>query len=150
MTTASFSMSASADNENINAFADCGIGAGIFDNDTAAIISNVIWDLGTTAVSSKISSPETCDGGEKKVTAAKFIFDSYANLEEETALGKGEHLTAMLSILSCDTASHTNVVANIRKDLGTLILDDSYSAKSKVEKSKAFFNSVVSQCEKAA
>ena len=57
--------------ENINPWKHCGIGAIIFDdNGTAAAISNIIWDLGTTAVSSKVSSADSCEG--KLVTAAVF------------------------------------------------------------------------------
>ncbi|WP_235956226.1 hypothetical protein [Grimontia sedimenti] len=41
----------------------------------AAGISNVIWDLGTTAVSSNISSQETCEGS--RVKAAMFIQDNF-------------------------------------------------------------------------
>lgn len=56
-------VSSTANSQEINAWKHCGIGAMIFnDNETAAAISNVIWDLGTTALSSKISSQESCEG----------------------------------------------------------------------------------------
>ena len=59
-----FSVVHSEEVESIeNAYVQCGIGAAIFKNNkTAAIISNIIWDLGTTAISSQTSSPETCEG----------------------------------------------------------------------------------------
>ena len=42
--------------DDINPWKHCGIGAMIFDdNGAAAAISNIIWDLGTTALSTKIS-----------------------------------------------------------------------------------------------
>lgn len=65
-----------------NAFSQCGIGAAIFTkNETAAIISNIIWDLGTTAFSSQTSSPESCSGAS--TTAALFINETYPVLEEQ-------------------------------------------------------------------
>ena len=52
----------------INPWQHCGIGAAIFDdNTTAAAISNVIWDSGTTAVTSATISPGSCEGEEIKV-----------------------------------------------------------------------------------
>ena len=55
-----------------NPFTDCGIGAALFpDTHWAAVTSNVIWDVGTTALTSATASPETCSGA--KVEAAMFI-----------------------------------------------------------------------------
>ena len=62
---AGLSSNAMADDhmEKVNPWKQCGIGAMIFDdNGTAAAISNIIWDLGTTALSTKISSEESCNG----------------------------------------------------------------------------------------
>ena len=82
----------------INPWKHCGIGAMIFDdNGAAAAISNVIWDLGTTAVSSKVSSEDSCDG--KEVKTAQFIQDNYDQVIEETSQGAGIHLTSMLNML---------------------------------------------------
>src|SRR5690554_322833 len=77
----------------INPWQHCGIGAMIFtDNGVAAAISNVIWDLGTTAVASATISPESC--GTTLVTVALLIDSSYDQLAMETAQGSGEHLNA--------------------------------------------------------
>ena len=55
--------------KKLNPWQDCGIGAMIFPNNgAAAAISNIIWDLGTTAVSTNVSSQESC-ASEKAQTA---------------------------------------------------------------------------------
>jgi hypothetical protein len=49
-------------------YTDCGIGAALFkETDWAAISSNVIWDLGSTALTSATMSPETCSKQKVKV-----------------------------------------------------------------------------------
>lgn len=100
----------------INPWTQCGIGAMIFqDTAPAAAISNVIWDLGTTAVSSKISSESTCEGSEVKT--AQFIQDNYNKVLEETSQGSGEHLTAMLEMLELEASTHEQVIASVRTEM---------------------------------
>ena len=84
-----------------NPFSDCGIGAALFkDTKWAAVTSNVIWDVGTTAVTSATASPETCTGAN--IIAAKFIIDNYDNIVEEIAEGSGDHLASMYGVLGCN------------------------------------------------
>ncbi|PKF50967.1 DUF3015 family protein [Enterovibrio nigricans] len=105
-----------AESNDFNPWTQCGIGAMIFeDNGTAAAISNVIWDLGTTAVSSKISSEDTCKGSEVK--AAQFIQDNFDKVLEETSQGSGAHLTAMLEILDVEDVAQPQVIASVRADV---------------------------------
>lgn len=102
--------------EKLNPWKQCGIGAMIFnDNGAAAAISNIIWDLGTTAVSSNISSQGSCEGA--KVAAAQFINDSIVNIEEETVVGNGQHLTAMLNMMGCEASAHPSIINAVRADL---------------------------------
>lgn len=102
--------------QKINPWKQCGIGAMIFDdNGAAAAISNIIWDLGTTAVTSNISSQESCEG--VKVAAAQFINDSIINIEEETVIGNGKHLTAMLNMMGCEASAHPAIINAVRADL---------------------------------
>ena len=80
-----------------NPFTDCGIGAALFPNTGwAAVTSNVIWDVGTTAVISATASPETCSGSSAQ--AAKFINDTYDSVIEDTARGDGEYVATLLEI----------------------------------------------------
>ena len=102
--------------DKVNPWKHCGIGAMIFDNNgAAAAISNIIWDLGTTAVSSKVSSEDSCEGANVK--AAQFIQDNYNQVLEETSQGNGEHVTAMLDMLSVEEAKQPQVLAAIRTEM---------------------------------
>lgn len=119
-------------------YVDCGIGAALFPNTHwAAITSNVIWDLGTTAVTSATASPETCQGSSAK--AAKFIHDTYDRVVENTARGEGEHLTALMQIYGCTSDSHAEIVSAIRGEIGETVSQDSYAEMSALEKSEAYF-----------
>lgn len=124
-----------------NPFSDCGIGAAIFSNTAwAAATSNVIWDLGTTAVTSATASPETCSG--QAVKTAMFINQTYDQLVEETAKGEGEHITAMLDLAGCSSVDHAAVRSEIRSTMGTVVGDQSYSSMTHVEKASAYYDAM--------
>ncbi len=96
--------STSVQAQDVNPWQDCGIGAMIFpENGGAAAISNIIWDLGTTAVSSASSSAESCEG--ERVKTAQFINETYNLLEDEIVEGNGDHFTAMLEMMQCDASA---------------------------------------------
>ncbi|GHG59644.1 hypothetical protein GCM10010919_02370 [Alishewanella longhuensis] len=115
--------------QKVNPWKQCGIGAMIFDdNGTAAAISNVIWDLGTTAVSSNVSSQDSCNG--LKVAAAEFINSTITNIEEETVIGEGQHLTAMLNLMGCEVAAHSAIIQDVRADLDVSVADKSSKAEA--------------------
>ncbi|HEX9474358.1 MAG TPA: DUF3015 family protein [Steroidobacteraceae bacterium] len=121
-----------------NPYTDCGIGAALFsDTKWAAVTSNVIWDLGTTAVISATASPQTCQG--KKVAAARFIDATYASLAEETAAGHGEHLTTVLNILECASNHRPQAVSRIRRDMGLEVADPQYVRQTHLEKASNFY-----------
>ena len=121
-----------------NPFSDCGIGAALFPTTHwAAVTSNVIWDVGTTAVTSATASPETCNGKRAKV--AYFINDMYDNVIEETAHGQGEHLVSMLEIYGCNTASHDEVVSAIRPQVAHMITSDGYAQRSRLDKAENYY-----------
>lgn len=101
--------------ETLNPWQDCGIGAAVFtENGTAAAISNIIWDLGTTAVSSNVSSQDSCQGSKAKT--AMFIQATMPTLEQQIATGEGEYVTAMLELRGCESASHAGIVTAVRKE----------------------------------
>ncbi len=135
--TASFSITASAQTPSSatdveNAFAQCGIGAAIFqNNETAAIISNVIWDLGTTALSSQTSSPSSCSGANK--TAAAFIYETYPNLEEDIVKGGGAHVAALMQIAGCESSSQAIAVSSMQADLADELSADTDRLKKSVK-----------------
>lgn len=120
-----------------NPYSDCGIGAAIFSkNSAAAAISNVIWDLGSTAVTSATLSPETCSG--EKVDTAKFILESIDNLESDVALGKGEHVDALASLMQCDGG--TNLADMTSTNYSSFVSSEEYQSASNVTKASAFYD----------
>lgn len=130
-----------ATKEDINPWQHCGIGAMIFDdNTTAAAISNVIWDSGTTAVTSATISPDTCNS--KEIEVAQFIDETYDQLAIETAMGEGEYLAAALGLMNCSTAAGVDVVSQLRADLQSVSADADYAEQPHADKAFQYYNSL--------
>jgi hypothetical protein len=124
-----------------NPYTDCGIGAALFtETKWAAVTSNVIWDLGLTALTSATASPQTCSG--KKIAAALFIHHTYDKLAEETASGQGEHLTTVLNIFECDNSRHVNAVRQIRGAMGHAVATPNYIEQTHIDKASNYYSIV--------
>jgi hypothetical protein len=124
-----------------NPFVDCGIGAALFkDVHWAAVTSNIIWDIGTTAVTSATASPETCQA--RKVETAQFILDTYDNLAEETAAGQGQHITAALNKFGCEVNDHAQITQAMRQQLAIGISQSAYNSQSAIEKAAAYYQAL--------
>lgn len=122
-----------------NAWRQCGIGAMIFPKTGwAAVTSNIIWDAGTTATTSSSSSESQCAG--RASTAAKYIHQNYAVLEEETASGNGAHLVTVLNILDCKKATHGKIIESVRSNFAQ-------DLKSGVPTDEAYFNNLMNVIE---
>lgn len=131
-----------------NIWRECGIGGMLFKKTGwAAITSNIIWDLGTTATSSNASSDDLCEG--PTASTASFVNETYANLEEEIAVGQGTHLTAMLNMLGCDSTSHTGIISGIRADLSSQMSQVEYTLHSKSQNAENLFNATMSRAQTA-
>jgi hypothetical protein len=130
-----------------NPYRDCGIGAALFPRTAwAAVSSNVIWDLGSTANTSATASPGTCQNPYR--SAAIFIRQRYNNLIEETASGKGENLVAVMDILGCGDEVQGDVVKTLRLQVGKDIVAQDYSSLTREEKSIAYFDRLTSTASK--
>jgi hypothetical protein len=128
--------------KELNPWIDCGIGAMIFtETGWAAVISNIIWDLGTTAVTSDQSSQHTCNS--KKAQTALYIGVNYASLAEETVKGDGKHLHAMLDLMGC-SAARDSIITDTRAQFGEYLGRDDYGQKSDSVKAEDFYNIVMS------
>ena len=115
-------------------YKECGLGAMIAPNHTTvAVVTNITWDLGTTAISSNISSEESCSGGKAKV--ATFIMKSYNNLEGEIASGEGKYLETLLSMTEKDTET-------LRSDFSDIVASADYSTLNQEEKAEKLYNLV--------
>ena len=134
------------DQRNINLFSDCGIGAALFpDAPVGAVSSNIIWDAGTTATSTFLSTPESCVNRAAQV--AVLINDTYKNIAEETAAGEGRHLVAMMDIMECDQAVRSDLVKSIRADFKGLVSSEDYSTKAHADKANDFYKAVITNVE---
>lgn len=124
-----------------NPYTDCGIGAALFpDTHWAAISSNVIWDVGTTAVTSATMSPQTCSG--KKVKTALFIRDSYEQVAEQTAQGQGEHLATALNLFECSADRQSAAIAAVRANMASVVSQPGFAAEPRLNKAAALFNAM--------
>lgn len=119
-------------------YTECGLGSLIAPSNTAvAAVTNVTWDSGTTAISSNISSPDTCKGGQAKKAA--FIHETYPQLERDLARGHGKHLDTLLSIAGCNVSVRENVGLALRSDFAKLIAEPGYSTRNRYEQSKGLY-----------
>ncbi len=128
-----------AKKEDPNPYTECGIGAMLFKNTHwAAVSSNIIWDLGITAITSATASPETCKGSS--YTAALFINTSYDRLVEETAAGKGDHLTTALGLFGCKEAQQADTVRQVRTAMGKVVAEPGYMKQTRLQKAEAYYS----------
>jgi hypothetical protein len=98
-------------------YTECGLGAVIAPNNGAvAAITNVTWDLGTTAVSSNMSSAENCKGGQKKV--AQLIQNAYPQLTADIAKGQGQNLDALSVAAQCGPTAGDKFKTQVRLQFG--------------------------------
>ena len=130
------SLSAHAERSFGDIYKECGLGALIFPEDPIiAVVTNVTWDLGTTAVTSDMSSPDTCHGG--KASMAAFILDAHPQIEQDLSTGEGEYLSAMVSLMGCESSVDTSVA--LRASFADAI-EQGYFEASDFEKSTMLFN----------
>ena len=96
---------------------------------------NLTSNSGTTATTTHSLTPGMCISGVE--TAAIFINDSFNALEVDLALGKGEHLQALNTIISCNHASSV-----LRKEYAEYAASTSYNTASRAEKAEKLFQIV--------
>lgn len=126
-----------------NPFSDCGIGAALFPkHPVGAVISNVIWDVGTTALTSATASPETCSG--KSMEVAQYILKSYDSLAEDTAKGQGQHLDSLLDLIGVSADARQETVTAIRQQMAGIVSSKEYSTATQAQKAESFYSVVSS------
>ena len=122
-------------------YTECGLGAMIAPRNTAvAAVTNVTWDSGTTAISSNISCPDSCNGGQEKV--ASFIYESYESIEKDLAKGNGNYLDNLLALTGYDAQAKKEFIIALRSDFKNIVADPSYTDKSHFEKAEGLYNLV--------
>ena len=125
-------------------YVGCGLGGLIgsaVDNKTGsqvlAIITNITFDLGTTASISYYSSEDTCYNN-KALTVA-FINQSYETLEKEIAMGKGEYFDALTALAVGQDGNADEYQAKVRQQFAEVVAAESYLQLSRVEKVEKLF-----------
>ena len=133
-------------------YTDCGLGALIGSSvsdqgtgDILAIITNITWDLGTTASSSNSMSPDTC--ARNKGRAAMFIFERYDSVAANLAKGSGTHIATLLQVSGCDAAIWDSATSDLRKELSTLTSQGDYSTLSRYDRADRFFDAYINTLE---
>lgn len=137
-------------NASAREFADiytqCGLGAMIAPkNDAVAAVTNVTWDLGTTAISSEATTPDSCAGG--KAQTAAYIYEVYPQLEKDLAKGDGAHLTALLTMAGCDTQAQDAVAHALRSDFATAVSEQGYTSQSRFQQAEGLHQRVHQRIE---
>ena len=130
-------------------YVECGLGALIAPNTpVVAVITNITWDLGTTAISSDISSPENCKGGQQEVAA--FIYDAYESLETDLASGEGTYLDLLVVLAEYDYQGGEGFVDTLRIGFAGLVAHPGYTTMSRFEKAEALYDLVYQGTENAS
>ena len=122
-------------------YTECGLGAMIApNNDTVAAITNVTWDLGTTAISTDVSSPENCNGGNAET--ASFIYESYDQIEKDIASGHGKFLDTLITLSAIDQSRAETFKKSLRQSFTQLVSKEGYSIENKFNQAEALFELV--------
>ena len=130
-------------------YTDCGIGGMIAPrSDAVAAVTNVTWDLGTTAISSNISSPDSCSGG--KAEEAAFIYESYDSLVVDLASGHGAYLDGLAALAGYEGKERQRFIAALRSGFAGLVAAPDYPEQDRYAKSEALYNLVNAQSARIA
>ncbi len=127
-------------------YTECGLG-GIIGSTASdknignvlAIITNVTWDLGTTASTSYFSSDGTC--ANKRAKVAAFINESYEKLEKEIANGDGKYFDTLATLATSDTKlDKQSYKASLREKFAKIVASKEYTKLSRYQKVEKLYN----------
>ena len=133
-----FSQSSMA-REFADIYSECGLGAIIAPrNEGVAAVTNVTWDSGTTAISSNVTTPESCQGGQEKT--ASFIHDSYQHLEKDLANGNGKYLDTLIALSGCNAETRPALAQALRSDFAQSVSAPGYSHQNRFEQANGLYD----------
>lgn len=119
-------------------YKECGLGGMLFSgHPTAAVISNILWDWGTTAISSDVSSPESCAGGE--ASTAALIHDGYEFLEKDLARGSGDYLDTLMALSGCNTDVYQPLTLALREGFSASVAVEGYTNQTQFQKAEKLY-----------
>ena len=119
-------------------FEECGIGALLFPKwPIGASVSNFTWDLGTTASTSGLTTPDACAGGKAKLAA--YIYKTYDSIEKDLANGNGEHLDTLAHLAGKNQHEKDSFILEVRHQFLQSVEKNNYSSMDQLEKAKAVY-----------
>lgn len=101
-----------------------------------ALITNLTFDLGTTATSSQVTSEDSCANAGDIIL---FVHMSYENLEKDIANGEGEYLDALTTLAVEDDTSKQAYTQQLRTEFSKIVADENYTQLSRKEKVRRLF-----------
>lgn len=120
-------------------YTQCGLGGLIAGSvPVLAVITNITWDLGTTAISSAATTPEACHGGAERMAA--FINQAAPELEQDLARGQGPYLAALLELSGCSAASQPAITGALRGDLAAALAAPGAATRTRFDQAAGLFN----------
>lgn len=122
-------------------YTECGLGAMIASNNGAvAAVTNVTWDLGTTAISSNASSPDTCKGGQAET--AMLIYEAYPMIERQVAEGHGAHLDALFELRGVEADDRAALTAELRGEFAKAAAEDGFADLPRFDKAERLYDAM--------
>ncbi|MCI5166707.1 MAG: DUF3015 domain-containing protein [Candidatus Electrothrix sp. GM3_4] len=132
--------------EFVDIYIDCGLGAIIAPRTpVVAAITNVTWDLGTTAVLSNISFPQTCSGGQARMAA--FVHDAYDSLEADLAAGEGGYLDSLTALAGVEDEKKVSFVKGLRENFAESVAATDYTQQTRFIKANNLYNTIYQELE---
>lgn len=132
--TLAFSSAVVADERTFGQiYTECGLGGMIApQTEGAAAVTNVTWDLGTTAITSHSTTPGTCMGGEART--AQILYDTHQLVERDIARGSGDHLQAVLESTPSPKSSYDELTERLQSDLEDAMTQDDWTEQDRFDR----------------
>jgi len=119
-------------------YEECGIGALLFPTwPVGASVSNFIWDWGTTATTSGLTTPDACKGGKAKL--AFYIYQSYDSIEKDLAKGDGKYLDMLALLSGKPMKGKEEFIEDIRVKFREAVESNCYASLDRLQKAKLMF-----------
>jgi hypothetical protein len=132
---------ASAQRDFAEIYKECGLGALLFPDDPIiAVVTNVTWDLGTTAVLSELSTPENCKGNSAMM--ASLVIDAHPQLEQDLAIGEGDYLASMVDLMGCE-GTEVQAASALRAQFSQAASTGTYFEMDDYSKAEALYNAAL-------
>ena len=127
-------------------YEECGIGGLLFPRwPIGASVSNVIWDWGTTASTSGLTTPDACKGGQAKL--AMYIYKSYDSIEKNLAKGDGKYLDMLALLANKSSDQKSTFIQTVRAKFRDVVAKEGYSSLDRLAKAKIVYSIVQEQTQ---